>query len=73
MDQERQAICAVGHTRDEIRDGYLVEKTAMSAIGTKQTSACALHMPAFDPKRTCVPRISAWIKSMLLQPFGRID
>ena len=24
----------------------------MSAIGTKQTSACALHMSAFDPKRT---------------------
>ena len=24
----------------------------MSAIGTKRTSACALHMSAFDPKRT---------------------
>ena len=24
----------------------------MSAIGTKQTSACALHMSAFDPKQT---------------------
>jgi hypothetical protein len=24
----------------------------MSAIGTKRTSACALHMTAFDPKRT---------------------
>jgi hypothetical protein len=26
----------------------------MSAIGTKRTSACALHMSAFDPKRTLV-------------------
>jgi hypothetical protein len=26
--------------------------TGMSAVGTKQTSACALHMSAFDPKRT---------------------
>ena len=25
----------------------------MSAIGTKRTSACAMHMSAFDPKRTC--------------------
>jgi putative DNA primase/helicase len=25
---------------------------AMSAIGKKRTSACALHMSAFDPKRT---------------------
>ena len=25
---------------------------AMSAIGTKQTSPNALHMSAFDPKRT---------------------
>ena len=25
----------------------------MSAIGTKRTSAGALHMSAFDPKRTC--------------------
>jgi hypothetical protein len=25
---------------------------SMSAIGTKRTSACALHMSAFDPKRT---------------------
>jgi hypothetical protein len=24
----------------------------MSAFGTKQTSACALHMSVFDPKRT---------------------
>jgi hypothetical protein len=24
----------------------------MSVIGTKRTSACALHMSAFDPKRT---------------------
>ena len=24
----------------------------MSAIGTKRTSACALQMSAFDPKRT---------------------
>ena len=24
----------------------------MSAIGTNRTSACALHMSAFDPKRT---------------------
>ena len=24
----------------------------MSAIGTKRTSACALRMSAFDPKRT---------------------
>jgi hypothetical protein len=24
----------------------------MSAIGTKRTLACALHMSAFDPKRT---------------------
>ena len=24
----------------------------MSAFGTKRTSACALHMSAFDPKRT---------------------
>jgi hypothetical protein len=24
----------------------------MSAFGTKQTWACALHMSAFDPKRT---------------------
>ena len=24
----------------------------MSAIGTKRTSACALHMSAFYPKRT---------------------
>ena len=28
----------------------------MSAIGTKQTSACALHMSAFDPKRTSLVR-----------------
>ena len=27
----------------------------MSAIGTKRTSACALHMSAFDPKRTSLP------------------
>jgi hypothetical protein len=26
--------------------------SGMSAIGTKRTSACALHMSAFDPKRT---------------------
>ena len=26
----------------------------MSAIGRKRTSACALHMSAFDPKRTLV-------------------
>ena len=25
----------------------------MSALGVKRTSACALHMSAFDPKRTC--------------------
>jgi hypothetical protein len=25
----------------------------MSALGTKQTSPSALHMSAFDPKRTC--------------------
>jgi hypothetical protein len=25
---------------------------AMSASGTKRTSACALHMSAYDPKRT---------------------
>ena len=27
----------------------------MSAIGTKQTWACALHMSAYDPKRTSRP------------------
>ena len=27
-------------------------RPAMSAIGTKRTSASALHMSAFDPKRT---------------------
>jgi hypothetical protein len=27
----------------------------MSAYGTKRTSACALHMAAFDPKRTSGP------------------
>ena len=27
----------------------------MAAIGTKRTSACALHMSAFDPKRTWAP------------------
>ena len=26
---------------------------AMSPIVTKRTYACALHMSAFDPKRTC--------------------
>ena len=29
--------------------------TAMSAIGTKRTSPSALHMSAFDPKRTLIP------------------
>ena len=28
----------------------------MSAIGTKRTSACALQMSAFDPKRTSTYR-----------------
>ena len=28
---------------------------AMSVIGTKRTLACALHMSAFDPKRTLGP------------------
>jgi hypothetical protein len=33
---------------------------AMSAIGPKQTSASALHMSAFDPKRTLPqPRVRA--------------
>ena len=30
----------------------LSTSSGMSAIGTKRTSACALHMSAFDPKRT---------------------
>ena len=31
----------------------------MSAIGTKRTCACALHMSAFDPKRTFRFRLGA--------------
>ena len=33
-------------------DGLCAIGGAMSAIGTKRTSACALHMSAIDPKRT---------------------
>ena len=29
-------------------------RDVMSPIGTKRTSPCALHMSAFDPKRTSV-------------------
>ena len=32
-----------------------MKRGSMSAIGTKQTLACALHMSAFDPKRTSPP------------------
>ena len=35
---------------DEPRLGLI--GSSMSAIGTKRTSASALHMSAFDPKRT---------------------
>ena len=38
-------------------------KVAMSAIGTKRTSPSALHMSAFDPKRT-----SAFLNAMPDQP-----
>ena len=34
----------------------LTDDGQMSAIGTKRTSACALHMFAFDPKRTLAGR-----------------
>jgi hypothetical protein len=34
-----------------------LKRCAMSAIGTKQTWAGALHMSAFDPKRTFVGRL----------------
>ena len=30
----------------------------MSAIGTKRTLACALHMSAYDPKRTSGNRLA---------------
>ena len=32
----------------------LLSRTTMSAIGTKRTSACALHMCACNPKQTLV-------------------
>ena len=42
----------------------------MSAIGTKQTLACALHMSAFGVKRTCLfaPQMSAYDPK---RTFGR--
>ena len=53
----------------------------MSAIGTKRTSACALHMSAFDPKRTfgsrrCLlgtlrGRARAWLCAISHSPPGR--
>jgi hypothetical protein len=50
-------------------------KGGMSAIGTKQTSPGALHMSAFDPKRTCPfeklrPILQRFPKS-ILSPAGR--
>ena len=59
-------ICTtrVAFSRGEGREGCGSETAArtvilfarcifrMSAIGAKRTSACALHMSAFDPKRT---------------------
>ena len=38
----------------------------MSAIGTKQTWASALHMSAFDPKRTWVHPLSFGAGLMVL-------
>ena len=47
----------------------------MSAFGTKRTSACALHMSAFDPKRTFGPfrplptNVPLSIPGGLLEPY----
>ena len=44
----------------------------MSAIGTKRTSLVALHMSAFDPKRTSVvfPNVYNMLRNKR-QDFGR--
>ena len=44
----------------------------MSAIGTKRTSACALHMSAFDPKRTLArpPPSSRYVEPVRLPGWG---
>ena len=52
-------------TADEV-----IEYGSMSAIGTKRTSACALHMSAFDPKRTfgnAQPRDDASLATIVIR------
>ena len=49
--------------------------TAMSAIGTKRTYRVALHMSAFDPKRTSeddAAGLAALGSSMLLFGLGSV-
>ena len=44
----------------------------MSAIGTKRTWACALHMSAFDPKRTLVVQPSDLFLEPVRSPSARL-
>ena len=49
----------IGATVGMLLARWFDNKARMSAIGTKRTSACALHMSAFDPKRTLVGLLTA--------------
>ena len=46
--------------------------SGMFAIGTKRTSACALHMSAFDPKRTLAVSVLPF-RLALFEPYDALS
>ncbi|MGB7660250.1 MAG: GNAT family N-acetyltransferase, partial [Pseudolabrys sp.] len=56
----RRVVLDLENTADAHRAAASCLSETMSAIGTKRTSACALHMSAFDPKRTFGTGCESW-------------
>ena len=68
-------VVAFVHRRPpaKIINALFLDTRLMAVMGVKQTSDIALHMSAYDPKRTwaCAPQMSAFGPSCRLSPSRR--